>query len=223
MLPPKDQMEKYKQKRFRNPEEPTQEPMFPEFGPPEFDEEPKEKEVYDENELQNVYQDFSPELEELYDDFNEVNQETDENYLQKPTSYEDIREPIDYPEPPSMRQDGNAFLQDEPIFDGGPTRSEVLSWKKQFEVDGHSVNLTTIGEENFIWRTLSRTEYREIMALPNLDPLQREEVICEICVLFPYEYNFSTMANRKAGVPAILAEQIMHESGFKKVAPPIRL
>jgi hypothetical protein len=61
------------------------------------------------------------------------------------------------------------------------------------------------------------------MALPNTDPLQREEIICEICTLFPYEYNFASMAVRKAGTPAVLADQVMHESGFKQPTPPIRL
>ncbi|MNP27516.1 hypothetical protein D3C76_1204320 [compost metagenome] len=115
-------------------------------------------------------------------------------------------------------------MRDEPLFPGGPLITDVNSWKKQFEVDGHSIHLSEdIGGQNFIWRTLARTEYREIMNLPNTDPLQREEIICEICVLFPYEYNFASMAAQKAGVPAVLAEQILHESGFRKPTPPQRL
>lgn len=213
MLPPKDQMEQFKreqQQRFQPQEEPQQPPMFAQFGPPDFGD---EEEVFDERELEQAYEgfdddeddDYDPELEQMYED--------------EPQHQHAYEQPV----PPSMRQEGGAFLRDDEIFPGGPSRTEVASWKKQFENDGHTVNLTTIGDETFIWRTMSRTEYREIMALPNTDPLQREEIICEITMLFPYEYNFASMANRKAGVPAILAEQVMHESGFKKVAPPIRL
>jgi hypothetical protein len=214
MLPPKDQMDQMKQQqdRFREAE-PTEEPRgIPGFGPPEF-----------EDEVDEAYADWHPEedeeLEQPYDE--EETPEPQEDYgFTPPPEWTGTRE---YQEPPSLKQDGNRFLNDQPAFPGGPMRSEIASWKKTFEQDDHTVNLSEPGGEPFIWRTLSRTEYREIMALQNTDPLQREEIICEICTLFPYDYNFSNMASRKAGIPAVLAEQIMQESGFKKPAPPIRL
>lgn len=233
MLPPKEQMEQLKkeqQQRFQEPAAaPNPNAQFPSFGPPQFEEE----EMSARDNQGSFYQD--QDLED-YPDFEQEEQgyqapqfeETEEDYEDESPGFGFTPPPMfepqgEYPTPPSMRQKGAGFLRDEAIFEGGPTRSEIASWKKQFEQDGHSINLTEHMEEVFIWRTLNRTEYREIMALPNTDPLQREEIICEICTLFPYEYNFSDMAARRAGTPAVLAEQIMQESGFKKPSPPVRL
>lgn len=122
--------------------------------------------------------------------------------------------------------------QDRPLFEGGPLISQVQSWKKQFGVTDQEGNviqegeiyLTQIGEDRFVWRPLNRYEYKEILALPNTDPLQREEIICQTCVLWPEGYNYETMARGKAGIPALLAEQIMEASGFtNQLTPPTRL
>lgn len=105
---------------------------------------------------------------------------------------------------------------DEEIFSGGPMQSELNSWKKQFV----EVYLTELGLEAFIWRPLNRYEYKKITSVPNTDPLMREEMICEQCVLWPYNYTFDEMANGKAGVPALLAESIMEVSGFSRMSLP---
>ena len=203
MLPPKEQMEqmrKQQNERFVNPETGD---VTAVFGPPDFGNE-------DEDELEQEISEPTP--TQRYD-------VEEEEYT---SPWRGVQEES-YVETASLRQDNNSFIDEDVIFPNGPLRTEVSSWKKQFEIDGHTVNLTEIGTEVFIWRTLNRVEYREIMAIPNTDPLQREEIICEVCVLFPYEYNFKSMSERKAGIPAILAEQIMKESGFVKIAPPVRL
>lgn len=240
MLPPKDDMNSFlkgqkeqQEDRFKRAEERPHDPESPRmnigggFGPPEFEETEGDQPSYlDEDRVDQAWQGF---------DNQEVNYENDDYEI----ASDDAEHPDDedmgftpppkwtgvgeYPRPESMRQEGGDFLRDEPLFEGGPSKSEVNSWKKQIEDEGHTLHLSELSEQVFIWRTLSRTEYREIMALPNTDPLQREEIICEVCVLFPPEYNFSTMANKKAGTPAVLAEQIMHESDFRKPSPPIRL
>ncbi len=194
-----EQMRQQQNERFVNPETGD---VTAVFGPPDFDED---------NDLEQEM--IEPSNTARYDV-----QEEDE-YT---SPWRGVQEES-HVETASLRQENNAFIDEDVIFPGGPLRTEVASWKKQFEVDGHTVNLTEIGEEIFIWRSLNRVEYREIMAIPNTDPLQREEIICEVCVLFPYEYNFKSMSERKAGIPAILAEQIMKESGFVKIAPPVRL
>lgn len=203
MLPPKEQMEQFKaQQKGRfvdgNEQRPMPDPMF---GEPDFGDEELESEHV-----------AAPAPEEMRDDRYDVPE------FSRPVTKSEGPPPTE-----SLKSEGNAFSQDELLFEGGPTRTELMSWKKQFEIEGHAVNLSEIGEDVFIWRTLNRVEYREIMAIPNTDPLQREEIICEVCVLFPYNYNFKSMAEQKAGTPAILAEQIMKESGFSKIAPPIRL
>lgn len=220
-------MKREQEDRFQDPT--TESRNFGAFGPPDFSQD--ETDVFDNEALEAAYQnpaflepEFEDEPQNTYDQPVEEDDDDDEIPtfgFTPPPNWEQRNRPA--PEMESLREEGGAFLRDDSIFEGGPARTEVMSWKKQFEQDSHTVNLTEVGDEVFIWRTLNRIEYREIMALPNTDPLQREEVICEVCVLFPYEYNFSNMSNRKAGTPAVLAEEIMRESGFKKVAPPVRL
>lgn len=94
----------------------------------------------------------------------------------------------------------------------GLFESDLLSWKKQFEDVLH----VTIKGQDFVFRTLQRYEYKEIISIPNSDPLMREEMICEYCVLYPQSYDFSKMANQKAGYPAVLSEMIMDHSGFTR-------
>lgn len=103
---------------------------------------------------------------------------------------------------------------DEPLFFGGPLQSEIASWKKQFK--GQSVFITQAGGEYFIIRTLNRYEYKQIVSIPNTDPLMREEIFCHTCVLWPRPYDWKSMASGKAGIPSTLATIIMEQSGFVK-------
>lgn len=242
MLPPKEEMDKMRQQRANQYQQPAEPPMEQEpvlraegFGPPNFTPPPPPgaglpnfddmPPTFDNDDLEHTYAQFEgSQLEQPYDDdaqpqLNEEYPEEDVSF-ETPPQWEGTRE---HPVPPSLRQPGGRFLRDEAIFPGGPSRSELASWKKQFEIEGHGVYMTDHLDEVFIWRSLNREEYREIMALPNVDPLQREEIICEICMLFPYEYNFSSMASKLAGTPAVVAQQIMEKSGFKKASPAVRL
>lgn len=94
----------------------------------------------------------------------------------------------------------------------GLYQSDIDSWKKQFG----DVWVVEIDGQHFVYRALERFEYKEILSVPNTDPLMREEMICEYCVLYPQGYNFAVMANQKAGYPAILSELIMEHSGFTR-------
>lgn len=110
---------------------------------------------------------------------------------------------------------------EERLWDGGPLTSEVESWKKQYsdiyiadDIDPNNI---------FIFRTINRYEYKAIVAAPNTDPLMREEMICEQCVLFPYEYGYGLMSKQNAGNVTTLAEHILMTSGFTKASEPRRL
>lgn len=107
----------------------------------------------------------------------------------------------------------NQFVEedlDQEVFPGGPSRKMVEEWKMRFG----DIYSTTIDEETYVWRTLTRTEYKEILKIKGADGLYREERICEKCVLWPIGYSHLQMAAGKAGVPTLLAEQIMDKSGF---------
>ena len=103
---------------------------------------------------------------------------------------------------------------DTPVFDGGPGLSQIDIWKKQFGVE--KIFHTQILEKHFVFRTLNRFEYKQIVGIENIDALYREEVICRTCVLYPYNYDFKQMAQEDSGYPSTLAQIIMENSGFTK-------
>ena len=98
------------------------------------------------------------------------------------------------------------------IYDGGPYMSQVEVWKKQYG-EGHVIH-TQVAEKHFLFRTLNRFEYKQIIAMQNVDALMREEIICSTCVLYPRSYNFKSMAAGEAGYPSTLSKIIMETSGF---------
>lgn len=102
----------------------------------------------------------------------------------------------------------------EPIFDDGPSIAQVNLWKKQFSKE--KVFHTKIIDRDFVFRTLNRFEYKQIVAIENIDALYREELICQTCVLWPIAYNFQRMAEEDSGYPSTLAQIIMENSGFTK-------
>jgi hypothetical protein len=80
----------------------------------------------------------------------------------------------------------------------------------KFRDDYKEVYLSTIGDMDYIWRTLTRKEHREIaeFALNDYDAFER---ICQTAVLYPkYDYVNKGLAY----VPERLAPQILDESGY---------
>lgn len=65
-------------------------------------------------------------------------------------------------------------------------------------------------DQDFIWRGLSRKEFNRITRF-NINDLEKEEAICKLCVIEPMDFDFE---NCLAGIPSILAGQILAESGF---------
>ena len=103
---------------------------------------------------------------------------------------------------------------DDVLFPGGPTKSDIQLWKKEWE--GYDIYVTEILNETFVFRTLNRFEYKQIVAIENIDALYREEIICTTCVLWPRNYDFKVMAGEDGGYPSTLAQIIMENSGFTK-------
>lgn len=99
----------------------------------------------------------------------------------------------------------------EKIFPGGPTKAQLSDWKAEHS---NKVYMSEFEDQAFIWRPLTRFEYKSILKLQNADALFREERICETCILWPENYNYDAMAEGEAGIPSLLAEQIMDASGF---------
>lgn len=97
------------------------------------------------------------------------------------------------------------------IFPGGPTKDQLDQWKAEYK---DKVYMSEFEDRAFIWRPLTRFEYKSILKLQNADALFREERICEAVMLWPENYNYDDMAEGEAGIPSLLAEQIMDASGF---------
>ena len=119
--------------------------------------------------------------EDIYAEFRE-----DENYpklQQAPMNTEDVFE-----ENPINENDFQ-------IYEYGPYMSQIEIWKKQYG-EGHVLH-TQIIEKHFVFRTLNRFEYKQIVAMQNVDALMREEIICSTCVLHPRNYDFKTMASKE--------------------------
>jgi len=100
------------------------------------------------------------------------------------------------------------------VCPGGPLVSQVETWKKQF--DKSSIHLIDIGRYVFVFRTLSRPEYKRLLSLDNLDALQREEIICHTTILFPANFDYEYIAKLDAGIPSTVADLIMEKSGFTR-------
>lgn len=103
---------------------------------------------------------------------------------------------------------------EEYVCAGGPLKSSVETWKKQF--DKSSIHLIEIGRYTFVARTLSRPEYKRLLAMQNVNSLQREEIICHTTVLFPQDFDYKKIATLDAGIPSTLADLIMERSGFTR-------
>lgn len=108
----------------------------------------------------------------------------------------------------------------EPVHVGGPTRKEIEGWKEKY--GKNKVCMIVVSGEIFIFRTLKRPEYREVLRDQDHTALDREEIFSEKCTLYPYD--FSTKSDKwDAGVCTILSDAIIDRSGFVSTTGIIRL
>lgn len=133
--------------------------------------------------------------------------------------YAEFREEENYPSIEMAPVNTEDVFEENPInendfqiYDNGPYISQIEIWKKQYG-EGHVLH-TQVVDKHFVFRTLNRFEYKQIIAMQNVDALMREEIICQTCVLHPRNYNFKSMASSEAGYPSTLSKIIMENSGF---------
>jgi len=149
-----------------------------------------------------------PDLSQL--DMDEIRQQVENNMSNKNNNPLNAYEPVD-----NIPSETDDYM----LWPGGPYHSQLLSWKKQYETNKGGVYIDVFDDEKFIWRTMSRYEYKVITSAIGTDPLVREEMICATCVLWPPNYSYEVMAPERAGIPAVLAQHIMKASGFVDVQP----
>lgn len=163
----------------------------------------------DENEVEDIYADFR-------DESNSDRQNGSSEHEDKTIENEDI---YYGPLPTLEKEGGNNSVPtldpfDEPLFPGGPGKTQIQAWKKEW--DGYDIYVTEVLNDTFIFRTLNRFEYKQLITYQNLDALQREETICKTVTLWPLNYDWQEMATTKAGIPSTYADIIMEKSGFTK-------
>jgi len=111
-------------------------------------------------------------------------------------------------------EDDTAFYNEkgeELLFQNGPTLTEVEEWKRRY------TNIYVTDFENgdvYIYRPLTRKEWKEIRNIQNADQLYQEERICDTAVIWPKTDINKFRIHGPAGVPTVLAEQILEISGF---------
>lgn len=66
------------------------------------------------------------------------------------------------------------------------------------------------GDEIFIYRPVGRKEYKDLFLNKELDDASKEEILCNLCVLFPKNYDFANCD--EAGLPTILSDEIIKNS-----------
>lgn len=116
---------------------------------------------------------------------------------------------------------------DEELWVDGPTAGQIRQWKLDYpECDLYVTSVTL--EKHYLWRTLERNEYRDHIAAmealadkgelsPAQATLYNEEVVTEMCVLFPQYRRGGRNGGGLAGVPSIISQEVMEASGFVAV------
>ncbi len=177
--------------------------------------ETKEKPSENQDEILQAFEETKGEQLELFAEEKEQNAELN-------------TEPPETPETSEVKEemykgfDGESYTKEEwfsPVVNGGPTRREVEGWKEKYEF----VYFTPFDGSVFVWRAISRPEYREIVRDQTLTALDREELFTEKCVLYPYDFSLDKIKKSRAGIASLLSEMIMEKSGFVAQSSPIKL
>lgn len=127
-----------------------------------------------------------------------------------------------YDEPMHQGVDGVWYPESEwtaPISEGGPTRQEVEEWKSKYK----RIYFLPFEEGIYIFRTLKRPEYKEIIRNAELSAMDREELFAERCVLFPRDFTIAKANDTDAGIVSVLSDAIMEKSGFMAQTGIIKL
>jgi hypothetical protein len=87
-------------------------------------------------------------------------------------------------------------------------KRQIESWKDEYY---GAVYVTQIEDYEFIWRGLTKAEFKKANEYYE-DLYDRAEYVSRICVLFPEIEDWGV--DMFAGIPETLAENILRESGF---------
>jgi hypothetical protein len=77
-----------------------------------------------------------------------------------------------------------------------------------------NVYLHQIENQVFFYRPLGRAEYKKLLEDERFNDMEKEELICQVCTLWPEDYDFEEC---DAGVPTVLARAILKNSYLDSV------
>lgn len=110
------------------------------------------------------------------------------------------------------------------IWTGGPRAKDIVEWKNKYG-DVYVTSITF--DKHVVWKTLNRQEYKMIvrqieqvvssgkMSQTEANMLN-EELVCQFCTLYP-QFSNEDFSKEMAGLPSILAQQILESSGFTTI------
>lgn len=76
----------------------------------------------------------------------------------------------------------------------------------QFKTKWRNVFIYRLGEQDFIYRALGRKEYKDICTDTRFNDIEKEDIICDQCLLYPQDFDFE---NCDAGIPTELVKNIL--------------
>lgn len=106
------------------------------------------------------------------------------------------------------------------------TKAQIVEWKEKYG----KIYKTTIGDEDFIWRTVRRKEYvelvksnaalaegeQDLLALQDELFYRRQEEVVLTSILMPAPDEMKNLIEEQGGLASALSDEIMEKSGFVK-------
>lgn len=96
-------------------------------------------------------------------------------------------------------------------------KTDVFDLLLDFQKQYRNVFITKLGEEVFIYRALGRKEYKDILTDQRFNDFQKEELICNTCLLYP-DPDSIDWDNVDAGLPTELMAEIRKNSYLDNMA-----
>jgi hypothetical protein len=73
----------------------------------------------------------------------------------------------------------------------------------------HTIYIHQIDDQVFMYRPLGRSEFKRLIEDERFNDMQKEEIVCQACVLWPEEYDYEEC---EAGIPTNLTAAILKSS-----------
>lgn len=95
-----------------------------------------------------------------------------------------------------------------------PETIDLIELLSNFQNQYRNVFMIQLEGTVFIYRSLGRAEYKKLLMEEDLTDYEKQDVICEVCVLYPENFDFD---NCSAGLPDVLHRKIIENSFLDSV------